>query len=153
VAEISACSRMRTWSLFISIIFLFPVLHVIRYAKARLGVSEDFCTVAVALYFIVAFVSTAGGWAARYDIMYKDFLRSARRNRLAFAMLPFGYLGGAALIVGVFYLINFKELVDDFLLHGNFASITKFFAVIPFSLMLISVFLLHVLALARGSLR
>lgn len=132
---------------------LAPFLYAIKYARVNFGFSEDICVYATASYFVLAAIYMASGWIARADLMYKYFLRSASQHRVTFEMLHIAYIVGLSLIAGLYYLVNFREVVSMFLYQGNLIRILKLFVAVPFSVMSTGALILHALAICRGSLR
>jgi hypothetical protein len=118
-----------------------------------MGVPDNYCLFSVEVYLVLSYVFMACGMIARYDIMYGHFLRNSKRYRIGSVALVLLYIVGFGSLAGAYYFVSLQDLVYDFLSHGNLVRILKFFAVLPYSLLVISVFLLHVLALKRGSFK
>jgi len=136
-------------SVWIFYMLLLPVLYAIKHARDKIGLSENFCIDAVAAYFLLSFCLTGAVWALQYRLIYKNFLRNAKQHQVLFAMLPFMCLVGIAIIIFTFYIIDLREIVSDFLLNNNLVRIVKFYAIVPFSLMLVTALALYILALTR----
>jgi hypothetical protein len=118
-----------------------PFLYAVKFARDQLDVPEETCVHAVALYFIFSFIYMASGWIsgwrARPGILYRDFLRRAKKNKAAFDVLPFAYLIAIPGFAGGLYIMDFQLVVDDFLSNGKLGQILKMFAIVPGAMMLI----------------